>query len=236
MKKIRLFSLLVLIVASTIVAGAQTAEDIISKHIAATGGADNWKKLTSFRKTCSRLSRGVEIPIIITVLQGKGYKSETTTGGMTSYYIITEKAAWNYNPRNQQKAQAVPAETVKQIQDLLDIQGPLIDYQAKGNKVILYGTDDVEGTECYKLKVIMASGKEQTYFIDAASYYLVRISEKIKANGKESVLNTTYGDYQKLPEGIIYPMSYDNGFSTVNIKKIEFNIPVDEKIFIPSNL
>ena len=89
----------------------------------------------------------------------------------------------------------------------------------------------MEGTECHKLKVILASGKEVTMFIDAANYYLVRTVEKTKANGKEQVQTTTFGDYQKLPEGIIYPMSFDNGGSSVTIKKIELNKPVSEDLF-----
>ena len=73
----------------------------------------------------------------------------------------------------------------------------------------------------------MPSGKEETIYIDASNYYLVRIVDKTKANGKEQVQTTTYGDYEKLPEGIIYPMSYDN----VTIKKVEINGVIDDKIF-----
>jgi len=225
---ILLFSLAI---AGYVPAKAQTADDIVQKHITATGGADNWKKITSVKKNCARMSRGVEIPVIITILQGKGYKNEYTINGMTGYTIITDKAGWNFNPRGQQKPEAIPEESVKQAQDRLDIQGPLIDYKAKGNTLTYLGIDDVEGTECYKLKVTMASGKEETIFIDVTTNYLVRTVEKTKANGKEQTQTTTYGDYQKLPEGIIYPMSFDNGGSSVTIKKLELNIPLAEDFF-----
>ncbi len=211
-------------------ASAQTADEVIAKHYAATGGVENWKKIKSMKKNCIRRSRGVEIPVTITVVQGKGYKSETTIGGMTSYTIITNNEGWSFNPRNQQKPDALPAESVKLAQDRLDIQGPMIDYKAKGYKIICLGTDDVEGTECYKLKVVMPSGKEETIFIDASNYYLVRTVDKTKANGKEQTQTTTYGDYTSLPEGIVYPMSVDGGLA---IKSIEINKPVDENIFIP---
>ena len=224
-------SLVVVLMHGIITAKAQTADDIIQKHITAIGGADNWKKINSVRKNCVRISRGVEIPVTITILQVKGFKNEYTINGMTGYTIITDKAGWNFNPRGQQKAEAIPDESVKQAQDKLDIQGPLIDYKIKGNKVTYLGTDDVEGTECYKLKVILVSGKEETVFIDASNYYLVRTVEKIRANGKEQVQTTTYGDYEKLPEGIIYPMSFDNGGSSITIKKLEVNIPVSENFF-----
>ena len=120
---------------------------------------------------------------------------------------------------------------VAQSQNLLDIQGPLIDYKAKGNKVIYYGLDDVEGTECFKLKVIFPAGKEETIFIDAVTYYLVRTVDKTKANGKDVVFTTTYGDYEKLPEGIIYPMSFEEGRSQLSIKKLDTNLAIDESVF-----
>ena len=75
----------------------------------------------------------------------------------------------------------------------------------------------------------MPSGKEETIYIDASNYYLVRIVDKVKANGKEQLQTTTYGDYQQLPEGIIYPMSNDN----MTIKKVEINGVIDNKIFKP---
>lgn len=213
---------------------AQTVDEIIQKHLAATGGAENWKKINSIQKNCIRLSRGTEIPVTVTIVQGKGYRTESVFSGMTSYTIITDKAGWNYNPRNQQKPDALPPETVKLAQDKLDIQGPLVDYKTKGYKIAYYGTDDVEGTECHKLKIVMPSGKEETVFIDAANYYLVRTIEKTKANGKEQLLTTTYGDYEKTPEGVVYPMSFDYGGSSIAIKKLEINKPVDERLFMPA--
>jgi outer membrane lipoprotein-sorting protein len=221
--------ILFVLAAGVTAATAQTADDIIQKHIAATGGADNWRKITSIKKNCVRLSRGVEMPVTVTILNGKGYKNEYTINGMTGYTIITDKAGWSYNPRMQQKADPIPDDVIKQAQDRLDIQGPLIDYKHKGYKVTYLGTDDVEGTECHKLKAVLPSGKEVTIFIDAGNYYLVRTTEKTKANGKEQVSTSTYGDYQKLPEGIIYPMSVD----ALTIKSIEINKAVDENFFKP---
>lgn len=215
------------ILVGSLKATAQTADEIIQKHLAAIGGAENWKKINSIKKTGYRMSRGTEVPITVTILEGKGSKVESTFSGMTSYVIITDKEGWSFNPRNSQKPEALPDETVKMAQDRLNIEGPLIGYKAKGYKINYYGTDDVEGTECHKLKVIMPSGKEETIYIDASNYYLVRIVDKTKANGKEQVQTTTYGDYEKLPEGIIYPMSYDN----VTIKKVEINGVIDDKIF-----
>ena len=69
-------------------------------------------------------------------MQGKGIRTESTVNGMTSYTVITGKNGWTYNPRNGEKADALPEQSVKLAQDRLDIQGPLIDYKEKGYKIV----------------------------------------------------------------------------------------------------
>jgi len=221
-------------IGSVITATAQTADDIIQKHLTAIGGLDNWKKLTSVKMTGSINAGGIEIPVTMTTLQGKAQRAEYTVNGMTGYRIVTNTDGWDYNPmQGQQKPQAMTAEDVKQAQSDLDMQGPLVDYQAKGNKVAYLGKDEVEGTDCYKLKVAYPNGKEETYYIDASNYYHIRSVEKIQANGKEEEVTSNYGNYQKLPEGIVWPMSVDNGSGPIALKSVEVNKPVDESMFKP---
>ena len=55
--------------------------------------------------------------------------------------------------QGQTAPEAKTAEELAEAQDNLDAQGELIDYAAKGHKVELIGKEDVEGTECFKLKV-----------------------------------------------------------------------------------
>ena len=207
-----------------VTAKAQTADEIVQKHIAAIGGADNWKKITSLKMTGSMNAGGMEIPVVINVLHNKGMKVEFTVNGMTGYQLITTKEGWVYSPmQGQTKPEAIPAEMVKEEQDGLDIQGKFIDYKAKGSKVNFLGKDDVEGTECYKLKLTYSSGKEETVFIDASNYYHIRSVTKVKANGKETEQISTFSNFQKLPEGIVFAMSQDDGGGAVAYKTIEVN-------------
>ncbi len=214
---------------------AQTADEIIEKHITAIGGLENWEKVTSVKITGSMNFSGVEIPITITTLQKKGQRVEYTVNGMTGYQLLTTTGGWGYTPfAGQTKPEAVAPEKVKESQDDLDIQGPLIDYKAKGNQVTFLGKDQVDGTECYKLKVVCAGGKEKTMFIDAANYYHIRTVEKSKANGKEEEDISNYGNFRKLPEGIVFAMSVDEGEGPATYKTVEINKPIDETIFKPS--
>jgi hypothetical protein len=229
------------IVAAAMVAGsfgsvkAQTADEIVQKHITAIGGADNWKKINSMRMTGSISAQGVELPIVLTMIPNKAERVEFTLNGITGYSIITKTEGWSYVPfAGQQKPEALPAEALKDAQESLDIQ-PLIDYKTKGNKITFLGKDDVEGTEVYKVKLVYKSGKEETMYFDASNYYHIKSVEKSKANGKEVEQVSTYSNYTKLPEGIVYPMNMDTGEGPMTVKSVEINKPVDEKIFKPSN-
>lgn len=224
-------------VAGAVATFAQTADEIIQKHIDAIGGLDNWKKIKSMKMTGSVSMQGMEMPVTITTQQSKGMKVEFSMGGMTGYMIVTDKAGWNYAPMGgQTKPEALPDEMVKQMQDGLDVQGSLIDYKTKGHKVVYLGKDDVEGTDCFKLKMTKASGKEETMYFDASNYYHIRSVEKINANGKEMEQTSTYGNFQKLPEGIVCPMSIDQGNGPVAVKSVEINKPIPDNFFIPAEL
>src|ERR1039458_1895769 len=137
MKNIR-FSIIAaaMIMAGFVTVNAQTADEIIKKHVDAVGGLDNWKKINSIKLTGSMNQGGTEIPIVITTLNGKGYRMDMTMNGMANYSILTPKNGWMYFPIGGQKTpEAIPDDIVKESQDELDVMmDALIDYQAKGNK------------------------------------------------------------------------------------------------------
>lgn len=221
---------------SVLTVQAQSADEIVDKHIAAIGGKDNWKKVNSVVTEGNLTVQGADVTVVSTVLNGKGARQDISVMGMTGYTIITPSAGWNYMPfQGQTKAEPATEEMVKESADQLDAQGVLIDYKAKGHSVEYLGKEDVDGTECFKLKVTHKSGKTDTYFIDPATYYMLRSITKQKANGQEVEVTTNFGNFQKLPEGIVVPMSITLPFGEMIVKKVEINKAVDENIFKPAN-
>ena len=213
-------------------AQAQTADEIVTRHIEAVGGADAWRKVTSMRQEGIMQLQGAEVVVTRTVVHQQGSRQDISVAGMTGFSIITPKAGWNFMPfQGQTQPEPLTEEDIKEGQSELDAQDELVDYKEKGSTVEFIGKDDVEGTECFKLLVTFKSGKTESLFIDPKTYFIIRQVAKQKANGQEADVITNYSNYQKLPEGIFVAMSISLPFGELVVSKVEVNKPVDEAIF-----
>lgn len=234
MKAFRFLSLVFATLAITATSFAQTADDIINKHVEAIGGAENWKKINSVRQEAAISVQGMEIPVIITFVHNKAFKQEFTVMGMTGYSVITSEGGWNFNPmQGQSKPEPVTADELKYGKDQLDVQGELIDYKAKGHTLELLGNEDVDGTNCFKVKITRKSGTESVYFFDPKTYYTIRATSKVVANGQEVESTVNMSNFQKLPEGIVMPFTMENSQipAPITITKVVINGPIDEAAF-----
>ena len=227
----RLF-LSLLVLASAFTVKAQTADEVIAKHIAAIGGADNWKKVNSMKMEGVLQVQGTDVSVTVTILHGKGMRQDISVMGMTGYEIVTPTEGWDFMPfQGQTEPEAKTPEELAEAQDQLDAQGELIDYAAKGHKVELIGKEDVEGTECFKLKVTKKGGSVSTLYIDPKNFYIIQAKSVQKANGQEMEVTTSFSNYEKLPEGIVVAKSMTLPFGEMNISKVTVNGAVDETFF-----
>jgi len=210
---------------------AQNVDEIISKHITAIGGAENWKKVTSMVTEGTVNVMGNDVNVKVTQVNNEGQRQDISVAGMTGFIIMTPKGGWMFMPfQGQQKPEPMTADDVKESIDDLDIQGNLIDYQAKGHKVELIGTEEIEGTECYKIKVTRKTSGEQTLFIDKASHLVLKVSSKKKAMGQEMDVNIEFGDYREI-NGIKVPYSIGQGFGTMVVTSLKINEAVPAETF-----
>lgn len=224
------------LLAGSVSAFAQTAEEIVAKHLDAIGGEAKWKTINTLKMAGAMTAQGMEMPITLTQVHNKAMRMDLQIMGTSNYQILTKDAGWVYFPiQQQQKPEPMTADQVKDAQSQLDIQDELVDYKAKGNKIEFLGKDDMEGTEVFKVKLINKDGKEKTLFFDVANYYLIREVDKVKADGKEQEMATNFSNFQKLPEGIVFPMTVETPMGPMTIKTVEVNPKVDESIFKPSN-
>jgi hypothetical protein len=219
---------------------AQSADDIINKHLDAVGGKDLLNKITSMYMEVSTQVMGNEMTGTVTVLNGKGYKSESNFNGQTIIQCITDTAGWMVNPMaGITQPTPMPGDAYKTGRLQIDVE-PMLNYAAKGYKAELLGTDSVGTVNAYKIKLTTSDSIVFTFFIDPSTYYTVKTSFDGQVMGQNVDIASTYSNYKKTDFGFIFPYTIDTNFSgqlsyATTITKLEINKPVDSSFFVMPN-
>src|SRR5262245_55238156 len=224
-------------------ASAQTADEIIAKYIKTIGGAEKVAAIKTLRRTGKYTGGG---GFEATVVQENKRHADNATGqvrqritfqGMTGIYAYDGKAGWKIEPWGGKKdAEALSEEELKQTLEDADFDGPLVNYQKKGNKVEFVGTEPIEGTDAYKLKVTLKNGDVHYYFMDTDYYVPIKIESKRMVRGAEREVETSLGDYKEVA-GVYLPHSVESGVkgspnkSQITFEKIEANVALDDSRF-----
>lgn len=217
-------------------ATAQTADEVIAKHFAAVGGVDKLKAVKSIRITGrAEVGPGLEAPVTMEVKRPAMSRLELTIQGMTMVQAYDGTMGWQVVPfQGKKDPEPLSADDLKDVQEQADsIDGPLMDYKAKGNQVELLGKEKIEGADSYKLKVTVKNGNVHTLFIDSDSYLEIKDVTKRMQNGTEVEIESTSADYKEV-EGLIFPFSREQSIKgspqkqRIIIEKIELNPSLDD--------
>ena len=232
--KIGLLALTALFSAATI--HAQSADDIIAKHLDAIGGKEKLKAINSVYMENTLNVMGNEAPNTTTILNGKGYRSESEFNGAKIIQVITDKGGWMVNPMaGATEPQAIPDEQLKAGQAQI-FAVPLLDYAARGAKAELLGQEKVGSVNAYKVKVTDASGAATTYYFDPSTYYIIQATRSAEMMGQQMDITVTSSDFKKTDYGWVVPQSIEMNMGgqfsmTFKLKSIEINKEIDPKIF-----
>lgn len=220
---------------STAYVQAQTADDVVNKHIAAIGGKEVIGKIKSQITESNLNVMGSDLSATSTLLVGKGFKNVANFNGQEIIQVITPGGGWMINPlAGQTDPTPLPEDQVKSSQVALEVGGGLVNYKERGAKIELAGTEKVEGVNAIKLKMTDKEGKESFYFIDPATNYVIKHEATLNANGQDVTMVSTFSNYKKTDIGYVIPYTTvrNQGFEmTITINKVEFNKDVDPKIF-----
>jgi len=217
---------------------AQTAEDIIAKHIAATGG-DAWKNVNSVKmeaKITADGAPGMAIAWSMTAVRDKAARMDVSVMGMTQTSVVNGDKGWANNPfAGKMDPEPLTADQVKSMTEMTDIDGAVIGYKEKGYSVEYVGTEDVDGTEALKIKIDKGGNKTEYCFYDPETYYEIKNVQVEQVDGKEVETATVYSNFQK-QDGILFPFTMQQanpmmGNSTISISAVSLNPAVDDKIF-----
>ena len=217
-----------------------TADEIIANYVAKIGGMDKLQAVKTVKKTGKFTGGGgFEARIAEENKRENMIRQEFTLQGMTGITAYDGKEGWKIEPfQGKKDVEPLGEEEMKRIVEDSDFDGPLVGYKEKGNKVELVGKEPVEGTDAWKLKVTLASGDVQYYFMDTDYFVPIKIEFKRIVRGAERETETSIGDYKEVA-GVYFPHSFETGNkgssnrSKVVFDRIEANVPLDDSLFHP---
>lgn len=216
----------------------QTVDEIIAKNIQARGGMDKLKSVKSIRTTATMtMGPGMEAPAVMVQKRPEMARLEFTIQGLTGIQAYDSQKAWQVMPfMGKKDPELMSADETKEIEEMADIDGPMVDYKAKGHKVELLGKEKVEGTDAYKLKITLKNGDVQTEYIDADSFLVIKEETTRTVRGTERSFEAAIGDYKEV-DGIVFPFAIENNLKgsdqkqKITVSKIELNVPADDSMF-----
>ena len=164
-------------------------------------------------------------------------RQEFSLQGLTAINAYDGKTGWKIEPwQGKKDPEPLGEEEMKQILEDSDFDGPLINYQQKGNKLEYVGMEPVEGTDAFKLKVTLANGDVRYYYMDTDYYVPIKIETKRTIRGNEVEFETVLGDYKEVA-GWYMPWSLEVGpkgsqfKQKIAIDKAEANVTIDDGRF-----
>lgn len=216
----------------------QTAEELVAKNLQAKGGIEKIKAIQSIRMTGQFEASGFRAAVGQQSKRPDMLRQTFTVQGMTQVQAYDGSSGWQISPFGGRKdPELLGEDDLRGLVEDADFDGPLVDAQAKGNKIEYLGHDQVDGDDAYKLKVTLKNGDIFYYYLDPDTYIEIEVEKQqfIRGSVRESV--TVLGSYKPV-NGVMYPFSIESGPKNnpdqrgkITITRIEANVPVDDGVF-----
>jgi len=215
-----------------------SVDGIVARYIAVRGGLEKIRSIQTLREK-GRLIAGPNRVALVTrqLKRPTRTRLEFTLQGITSVYVADGAHGWKMSPFDGDTGpNPLPEQAVTEAAEQADIEGPLIDWKAKGHLLELGGRAVVGGREAYKLKLTLKSGAVRHEYLDVESLHRVRTDSSRPLRGRQVPLETTFSDF-KLTDGILFPHAVDvvsPGRAQrlrIVVETIEVNPSLDDALF-----
>lgn len=240
-----------------------SAAQIVEKNVAARGGLSAWRGVKTLemkgkleaggnnRATLPvpgvkkgaempppRPAEQVQLPFVMDLERGRKMRLEIEFNGQTAVQVYNGTQGWKLRPfLNRHQVENFTPEELQAQASQADLDGYLIDYAAKGEKVELEGVEQIEGHDAYNLKVTDSAGHSHHVWIDASSFLEVKVEGvPRRLDGKYHPVATYLRDYRNVG-GLMMPYLLETAVEGVKdkekiqIETIVSNPKLDESRF-----
>jgi outer membrane lipoprotein-sorting protein len=205
----RLLSLAVValltITAALSAAPAPTVDSIVADYVAARGGLAKIRAIKSLRQTGRAFAGQGREALVVRELKRPGrIRFEFTVQGVTAVFVCDGTKGWKVSPFDDMELKELPEDVTQEAIEQADIEGPLVDWKAKGHQVELVGSETVNGRETHKLKLTLKTGAVRYEYIDVSSHFELRADSTRQVRGRDVQIETTFAEHKKTG-GVLFP-------------------------------
>jgi len=218
------------------------AEQIVDKCVEVRGGLAAWRRISTITWVGHLESERSPIPSLPFQLQEKRpdkSRFEITEPSQRSLRVFNGASGWKMRPGQDGRpvVKQFTALETRFASEASGLEGPLIDYRARGSKVELEGVDQMDGRTVYRIGVRLASGAGQTVWIDAVTFLETRYDRiAYDQQGPRGTVSVRYLDYKEV-EGLALPSVFEISGAAGSkpdrmvIEKVALNPPIDDREF-----
>jgi outer membrane lipoprotein-sorting protein len=182
----------------------------------------------------------VQVPFRADYKRPHQQRMEIDYNGQTAVQVYDGKAGYKYRPfLNRNDWQPFNDEEARQAAEQQDLDGPLIDYAAKGTKLDVEGVEAVDGKPAYKLRLTLKNGDQRRVWVDAGSFLDVQVDGTRRLDGKPHNVLTVQRDFRTV-NGLKVPFEYETsvaqvpGSQKIKVTNVLLNPAVDDSRFKPA--
>ena len=225
-------------------ASAQTVDELLAKYYAARGGYEKLKAMQTLKITQTVANPFSSTKVVILKKRPGLVRWELTPAGQTAPVprVINAEGGWD---TQQGKVVPRPEIMLKEDRDLdADLEGPLVDWKAKGHTVTFEGAEKLRQGTAYRLKLVTKSGATREIVLDGQTYLPVRETGRSslppdpKGNPRFNQHTFTYSDWRDV-DGVKFPFAVDEERTggpitqslATYVEKIDVNAPIEDGVF-----
>jgi hypothetical protein len=202
-----------------------SAAAIVEKNVAARGGLQAWRSIQTMslegklgaggnqRATLPvpgrrpdqkivppRPTDEVKLPFVMELKRSRKMRLELQFNGQTALQVYDGANGWKLRPYlNRRVVEPFTPEELKSASMQADLDGPLVDYGAKGTEIELAGMENVDGRDTYKLKLTLKNGNAMHVWIDAQTFLEAKMEgQPRRLDGTDHPVEIYFRDYRQV--------------------------------------
>jgi hypothetical protein len=233
-----------LVLAATLAAASASAEEalsgdeVVARCVAALGGADAWRQVTTLELRGQQSSFSVEKPFleqrrrpdlyryesyISTHLNVIGYDGETAWWKRT--LEVATKGAWPV---------AAPLDHARSIAADAELAPPFLEPEARGHRLAFLGATDFDGEPAYDFELTLADGQVEHWYVGADSFLPIARVGDVAYLRMPVERRIYFSDYREAG-GIMIPFyverEFGNEHQILEVEEARVNVDLDPAIF-----